>query len=436
MPTLLLDLWADLHDVRVLWQLAVIGLSLAVAWAVGRQMKARVSPDDSGHFTLGGLQRLQFPLTALVLVLIGRVALKHWQPVNLLNVAVPLLMALAIVRVIVYALRRVFAPSGWVRSSERFIVWTVWIGFALYITGLAPGLITTLDEIGFEVGDSRITLLGIIKGTLAVLATLLGALWLGRAIEARFMRAATLDVNLRVMFSKLAQALLILLAVLIALPALGFDQTVLSVFGGAIGVGLGFGLQKIASNYVSGFIILMDRSVRIGDVVTVDRFSGELVRMTARYVVVRGSDGTETLIPNETLVTTAVVNHSYTDRRVRVAVALQVSFRSDVQLALQIMKDAAARHPRALRDPAPDAVIKQLAENGIELELGVWIEDPEVGAAGLRSDVYATILEGFRAKGIEMPPPKRELRGSINLDLAEGARAAPSGTSGVTPQND
>lgn len=412
MPALLLDLWNDLHDVRVLWQLAVIAISLGVAWWASGRIAARVpGPDETVRFTVGGLQRLQFPVTALILVLVGRAALKFWQPVNLLNVAVPLLTALAVVRVVLYALRRVFAPGGWLRASERFIAWAVWIAFALHITGLAPGLIGVLDDIGFSVGDKRITLLVILNGALAVLVSLLVALWLGRAIESRLMRALGLDVNLRVMFSKLSQALLVLVAVLIALPAVGVDLTVLSVFGGAIGVGLGFGLQKIASNYVSGFIILMDRSVGIGDVITVERYSGELIKMTARYVVVRGVDGSETLIPNETLVTTPVVNHSYSDRRVRVAMPLQVDYRSDLRLALELMRNAGIGHPRVLREPRPDVLIKQFAETGVELELGVWIDDPQAGQAGLRSDLYAAIWDAFKAQGVEMPLPKHGARG-------------------------
>ncbi len=419
MPTLLTDLWNHLHDLRVLWELAVIATAIALAWWASRRMDAQGSPDDTAHFTVGGLQRLQFPLTALILVLIGRAVLKQWQPVSLLNIAVPLLTALAVVRVVVYVLRRVFAPGSWVRSSERVISWSVWIGLALYVTGLAPQLIQFLDELAFTVGDSRVTVLVILNGTLAVLATLLVALWLGRAIETQLMGSPRLHMSLRVMLSKLAQALLILIAVLIALTAVGVDPTVLSVFGGAIGVGLGFGLQKIASNYVSGFIILMDRSVGLGDVVTVDRHSGEIIKLTARYVVVRGSDGTEVLIPNETLVTTTVVNHCYSDRLVRVAVPIPVDYRSDLKLALRLMREEGSRHPRVLREPAPDVLIKQFAENGIELELGVWVDDSRPGPAGLRSDLNAAIWDAFKANGVRMPPPKA---GGANPD---GERAFP-----------
>lgn len=411
LSSLLLDLWTDLHDVRVLWQLAVLGVSLAVAAWVDRLSQPRLTTtDETLRFSLGGVQRVQFPLTALVIVLVGRAVLKYWQSVNLLNVAVPLLTALALVRIVVYALRRVFAPGGWLRTSERFIAWAVWIGFAIYITGLAPELINFLDDAGFRVGKDRISLLLILQTALSVGITLLAALWLGRAIESRVMRASTVNVNLRVMFAKLTRALLVLLAVLIALPAVGIDLTVLSVFGGALGVGLGFGLQKIAANYVSGFIILMDRSVSIGDTVTVDRFTGEITKMTARYVVVRGLDGTEALIPNETLVGSPVINHSYSDRRVCVVVPLQVSYRSDLEAAMRIMVEAARRHPRALRDPAPKVLVKQFGDSGINLELGVWIEDPLEGQGSLRSDLYREIRREFQAQGIEIPYPQREVR--------------------------
>ncbi|MBI2296493.1 MAG: mechanosensitive ion channel [Betaproteobacteria bacterium] len=408
---LLQELWTDLQDVRVLWQLAVIGVSLAAGAWVSRLMQPRLgSPDETLKFTLGGVQRVQLPLTALVLVLIGRAVLKPWQSVNLLNVAVPLLTALAIVRVVVYALRRVFAPGGWLRASERFIAWAVWMGFAIYITGLAPELVNFLDGAGFGVGKDRISLLLILQAALSVAVTLLAALWLGRAIESRVMRARTLDVNVRVMFAKLSRALLVLVAVLIALPAVGIDLTVLSVFGGALGVGLGFGLQKIAANYLSGFIMLTDRSVSIGDQVTIDRYFGELTQMTARYVVLRNPDGTEAIIPNETVISSPVINHSYSDQRVRVPVSLQVGYRTDLDRATRILEDAARRHPRVLRDPAPAVLIKEFGDSGIDLELGVWIEDPQQGEAGLRSDLYREIWREFQAQGIEIPYPQREVR--------------------------
>jgi small-conductance mechanosensitive channel len=408
---LLLDLWTDLHDLHVLWQLAVLGAALAVAFRVNRLVEPRLGSNDRAlHFTLGGLQRLQFPLTALVLVLVGRGALRHWHNVHLLDVAVPLLTALAIVRVVVYALRRVFSPGGWLRGSERAISWMVWLGFAVYIAGLAPDLIGFLEDVGFHVGKERISLLLVLQALFVIAVTLLSALWLGSAIESRLMKADHVDMNLRVVLSKLTRALVTVVALLIALPAVGFDLTLLSVFGGALGVGLGFGLQKIASNYVSGFIILMDRSISLGDMISVDRFTGQITKITARYVVLRGLDGTETLVPNETLVASPVVNHSYSDPRVRASLTLQIDYGSDSDIALQIMEDAAKRQKRVLRDPLPAALVKQLGENGIELELGYWIEDSHLGLAELRSDILREILRGFRASAIEIPMAPREPR--------------------------
>jgi small-conductance mechanosensitive channel len=413
---LIFDFWADLYNLTILWQALVVLLSLLLAWLFGTLIQPRLARADGKRAVgLEMLSQLQFPLTALAAVLIGRAILQQWQSVHVLNVVAPLLTAFAIIRFAVLMLRQVFAPSGGRDALTRGIGWVVWIGFALHITGLAPDLLTFLDDLGFAVGKQRISLLLILQGALSVLVTLLVALWLGRFIEARLMGAQGFDINLRVMLSKLAQALLVLAAVLIALPAVGMDLTVLSVFGGMLGVGIGFGLQKIASNYVSGFIILMDRSVGIGDLITVDQHTGQITKMTARYIVVRTLGGTELLIPNETIITSVVVNHSYTDRRVRVPVPLQISYQSDLDTAIRIMVDAAKHQKRVLQDPAPNVLITEFADNGIKLELGVWIDDPQDGQSNLRSGIYYEIWREFKQHGIEIPYPQRDVRVSGSL---------------------
>ena len=245
---------------------------------------------------------------------------------------------------------------------------------------------------------------------LPVIAVLLIAWWVGRVLEARLMAAHGMDMTLRVTLTKLLRAVLVLFALLVALPAVGIDLTALSVFGGALGVGIGFGLQKIASNYISGFIILFDRSVKIGDLVTVDNRVGEVTTMTARYVVVRSLDGAEAIIPNESMITSIVINHSYSDRLVCVAIPVQISYRSDLDAAMQVLVEAARAHPRALKDPAPGVLITAFAENGINLELGVWISDAHAGKARLRSDIYRVVWREFQARGIEIPCPQREVR--------------------------
>jgi small-conductance mechanosensitive channel len=414
LPGLLSGLWADLQSTAVLWQIGILALCLAGGWLAQRRYNASLhadtNPDETLRLRMGGFQRLAFPVAALLLVLTGRAILQQWQPVNLLNVAVSLLVALALVRITIYMLRHVFAPGGWLRGSERYLAWTAWIGFAIYIGGLWPALRTLLHDIGFTLGQQRISLLLIVQGLLSVGVTVLLALWLGRVIESRVMGAASLNVNLRVMLTKLAQVLLLLIAILVALPAVGIDLTVLSVFGGMLGVGIGFGLQKIASNYISGFIILMDRSVSIGNQVTVDKYTGQLTKMTARYVVVRANDGTEAIIPNETMITSPVVNLSYSDKRIRVGVPVQVAYQSDLDVVAQVLADCAGRHARVLAEPAPKMLIREFADSGINVELGVWIEDPQAGTANLRSDLYFDIWREFRARGIEIPYPQREVR--------------------------
>jgi len=240
--------------------------------------------------------------------------------------------------------------------------------------------------------------------------TLLLALWAGAALEARLLSAESLHSSLRVVLARLARAVLLVAAVLVVLPLMGVDLTVLSVFGGALGVGLGLGLQKIASNYLSGFIILLDRSIRLGDMITVDGHYGEVTRITTRYMVVRTLTGVEAIIPNDTLVTSTVLNHSYTDKRVRLAVRVQVAYETELPATLALLVDIARRHARVLAHPEPTAHALQMADSGVDLELGFWIEDPERGSQNVRSDVNVAILSEFKARGIEIPYPQREVR--------------------------
>lgn len=408
-PNLLANLWSDLHDVAFLWQIAAALASLLLAWLAGRTLQPRIaSMENSPSVGRDALAAIQFPLVALLLILSARAVMSGTQ--TLLDLMVALLTAAIMIRLVVVMLRQVFAPSGWRDQSIRFIAAAVWIGFALYVAGLLPELLKFLDGLGFSIGKQRISLLLIVQALLSVLATLLIALWLGRFVEARAMAASSLDINLRVMISKLAQALLVMIAILIALPAVGIDLTVLSVFGGALGVGLGFGLQKIASNYISGFIILMDRSVSLGDLVTIDNHTGQLTKMTARYVVVRSLGGVESIIPNDTLITSTVVNQSYTDKRVRQAVAVQVGYDSDIEHAMRLMEEVAMLQTRILADPAPKAVIVRLGDNGVDLELGFWVDDPHTGTVKLRSDLQLGIWRAFRQHQIEIPYPQRTVR--------------------------
>jgi small-conductance mechanosensitive channel len=260
-------------------------------------------------------------------------------------------------------------------------------------------------------GKSHVSVLELGRGILVVVITIAAALWLSGLVESRLVRAGAIDVNLRVVLSKAVRAILLVIGVLFALQAVGIDLTLLSVFGGALGVGIGLGLQKLASNYIAGFTILLDRSVRMGDMITVDGRHGVVTSVTSRYVVVRSLDGVEAIVPNETLVTTTVLNYSYTSKNARAALTLQISYDSDIELALKIMTDAANAQERVLKTPTPPvAVVVRFAENGIDLELGFWVADPEGGLGELRSALYQTILRAFKQHGIRIPFPQRETR--------------------------
>lgn len=410
--SLLFGLWRDLQQPDVLWQAAALALCLAFGWLAGYLVRG-APPQNAARLRKlgrGGLRRLAFPLVSLLAVLVARAVLAKWGHVNLLSVAVPLLVSFAVIRVVFFVLRISFGGARWLASFERSFALLAWLVVALHVTGLLPPLIDALESVSFSVGHQKLNLWLILQGVGAVLATLLVALWISSIVEARLLAAQGLDDNLRVVLTRISKALLIVLAVLIGLPAVGIDLTMLSVFGGALGVGLGFGLQKIAANYISGFIILLDRSLRIGDVISVGDQRGQVTKITTRYTVLKGATGVEAIVPNEVLVGSVVQNESYTDPRVRVALPVSVSYATDVERALAILVETALAHPRVLPAPAPGAVITGFGDSAINLELGFWIDDPVLGGGGVRADLNLALWKAFRAEGIEIPFPQREVR--------------------------
>jgi small-conductance mechanosensitive channel len=411
---LLSDLWADLHDPDIFWQVGVLAVCLGLGWlfdAMVRRHQAQRDPAATTAARLGrrGLKRIAFPLSALLLVLMARPLLAQWHHINLLSLAVPLLLSMALIRSVFFVLRLSFS-GPWLESFERSFAGLAWAVVALYITGLLPETIGLLESVGFTVGKQRLDLWMILQGIVTVLATLLVALWAGGLVETRLMAAPGLDSNLRIVFARLARAVLILLAVLIGLPVVGIDLTTLSVFGGALGVGLGFGLQKIAANYVSGFIILLDRSIRIGDLITVGADRGQVSRITTRYTVIKGMTGVEAIVPNEVLVGSVVQNESFSDTRVRITLPVQVAYGTNLERAMAVMVAAARAQARVLADPPAKAFVMAFADSGINLELGFWVGDPEEGTQQLRSDINLAVWHAFQAEGIEIPFPQREVR--------------------------
>ncbi len=402
------DLWSDINEPNFIWQvLALIGC-LGVAYAVAHWWRGRHT-EGAGRLSDAG-SRLAFPLTGMVLIGIARLALKPFFHVNLLKLALPLLGSMALVRSVVFVLRQAFPRATWLTAWERIIAAVVWGWLALYITDLAPYVVDALEQVDFAIGKQRIDLWMILHGLITVFLTVVLALWVAGLIEARLMRIQTLDSSLRIVGVRVAKALLTVLAIVASLSLVGIDMTALSVFTGALGVGLGFGLQKIASNYVSGFIILLDRSIRMGNIIQVGSEGGQVTQITTRYTVLKHAGGTEFIVPNETLIGSVVQNQTYSDSSLRLTTTVGVAYDSDIELAMRLLVEIAAAQPRVLAEPAPKAFLTQFADSSINLELGFWIEDPEGGKGNIISDINLEIWKSFRTHGIEIPFPQRDVR--------------------------
>ena len=394
---------------EILVQLGVAAGGLALAWLAARSSR-RVSVSARWTFGKGSFERVAFPLLALAFVWAGKRALASFQDVAFLDVAVTLLVAFAVIRLSVYVLGHVIPEGGLQRITLRIVYLAAWIVALLYVTGLLPEVTLALESHGFTVARNKTTLLDILKGVVALFLTLTFALWVSRVTESRMLSAETMEMTTRVVIAKVVRVTTVFVAIFIALGLAGIDVTTLSIFGGALGVGLGFGLQKIAANYVSGFIVLLDRSLRIGDLVTVDNHRGEVSAIKSRYTVIKGTDGVESIIPNEKMITEIVNHHSYSDPKVSMVVSVTVSYESDVDLACAVLAEVAKRQQRVIADPPAAARVKQLTERGIELELTIWIADPLVGDGDLKSDILKDVLKAYRAEGVEIPYPRRDIR--------------------------
>ena len=317
--------------------------------------------------------------------------------------------------------RRAQKPSKWAALSHigRRVLW---VSFVLWISGIDDVVINMIKSVQLPIGYITLNLYTILTGLVWVAVIMVFALWLSRTINSRLMSSSRLDMNLRIVLSKVVTTVLVTLAVLIALPLVGINLTVLSVFSGALGVGIGFGLQKVASNYISGFIILGDRSIRPGDRLTVNNFTGYVTKITSRFVVLRSAGGSEALIPNETFVTSTVINESYTGKSLWQNLNIQVAYHTDLTQAMRILEETAAAQERVETDPAPKAFLVEFADNGVNLRLGFWVRDPENGFLGLFSAILLDIWARFNEAGIEFPFPQREIR--ILNDTPEPSDAA------------
>ncbi|OOZ38650.1 mechanosensitive ion channel protein MscS [Solemya pervernicosa gill symbiont] len=402
---------------QVAIQLSIIILSLLLArllhyrWVHYLDLTIKETREHRlRRITLRGTQRLVFPFATLLLVMTGRAILEQFGgAAPLLDIVVPLMLSLAAIRLTFYSLRMVLRPGPALKAWESVVSTLVWVVVALHLLGLLPGVLDALDGIAITVGTTRVSLLSTMKLLLSIGLFLILALWLSKLIERVVSRAGNLSPGMRVGLTKFSKFFLLTLAMLIALNSVGIDLTALTVFGGALGVGLGFGLQRIASNFISGFILIFDRSIRPGDTITIGGSFGWVQELRARYVVIRDRDGVETLIPNENLITTEVINWSHSDPDVRIKLPVSIGYDDDPEQAMATMIEAALEHPRVLKDPPPVSRLISFGDSGIELQLRIWINDPQNGVGNVRSDLNLEIWRRFKTQQITIPYPQRDL---------------------------
>ncbi|MEN3160053.1 mechanosensitive ion channel domain-containing protein [Alkalimonas sp. NCh-2] len=398
------------------WQVVVLALAAVAASLFNRRiqtlLETQASANQQGfrHIAVRSLQRLLWPLTALAVVLPAKAVLDWYElPLQLLGVAVPILWALALIRFSIYLLRKAFTINPLLKSSESALSVLIWLGVVLHLLGWLPTVLGFLDSMALNLGENRISVLSVIKLLLLVALAFTLAIWLSELISRQLQRSANISPSMRVGFNKFSKFILLTLAFLIALNAVGINLSSLAIFGGALGVGLGFGLQRIASNFISGFILVLDRSIKPGDVITVGDKFGWVEALNSRYVVVRNREGVDTLIPNENLITSEVINWSYADRNVRVVIPVQISYDDDPEQAMALMLECAKASSRILTEPAPSVRLMEFADSGIELQLRAWISDPENGTGGVKSEVNLAIWRAFKEHNITIPYPQRDL---------------------------
>lgn len=413
------DVVRDYGQPVILWQAGLLLAALVVAWFVARVVRhaldlRRQTRYESLRFGAESLNRAFFPLVGAAVVWVTSAVASQFIHTSLLDLALVPLFGIGLIYIAFFVARRVFGRDGethvWLGIVEKVVSLVVWVGMVLTVIGVQDDVMTWMSAVRFRVGNVHLTLLSLCSGLLWVAVTMIVAVWAGAALEDRLMRSTTLDANLKVVLARVGRALLMLAAVLMSLSLVGIDVTVLGVFGGALGVGLGFGLQKIASNYVSGFIILIDRSLRIGDAITVGGLQGRVTQIRTRYTVVRGLDGTETLVPNEKLITDVVQNQSSFLTRGRAALPVQIAYTANIELAMALLVEATRDVPRVLDDPAPAAYLVGFGADGINLEVGFWIDNAADGTAAVRSAVNLNIWRLFEQNGISIPYAQREVR--------------------------
>jgi len=408
---------------NVLIEITVLAICLLIGGFAGAALRRRatrgtITPTALtwNYFISEGSVVVAPSVIALLLIALARTLLAAHFDVTVLDAALRLTAAYIVVRIGVLMFAASLGNKSWMLNWETRITLFLWLVIAAEYLGWLDPIINTLDSLGISSGRSRITLWSVMKLFFTLTLFVLVAAWISRWLERRLKKLNNFAPSTRIGIAKFANAFLIGLSILLGLNAAGVDLTALTVLTGAIGLGLGFGLQSIAANFVSGFVLLMDRSIKPGDVISLSGQSGTntenfgwVQELRGRYVVVRDRDGVEMLVPNQQLISNAVINWSYTDPRVRLKLPIRVSYRDDPELALNTLLAACEGQSRVLKDPAPVSRLMHFSDSGIELELRFWISDPQEGVNNVRSEVNRAIWRLFKENKLTIPTAQREI---------------------------
>jgi len=396
-------------------------LATALAHYIKNWLRPLAARDDLSRwpkrFVVAGMV-LAPALIGLLLILVLRALFSALDlQTGLIDIALDLTTVLVLVRFGVHALSVSLGPNSWIRTWELKITFVLWAIISFQVLGWFSGIERTFDSIDLIPGKTTFSLWALLKSIVVIVGFLVATSLIARTIERRVMKLEGLAISTRIGISKFSTFMLVGLGILLGINASGVDLTVLGLFTGAIGLGLGFGLQAIASNFVSGFVLLLDKSIKPGDVISFTGTTGTstenfgwVQELRGRYIVVRDRDGVETLVPNQNLITNSVINWSYSDQRVRIRLPVHISFQDDPEVALQVLVDAAATHPRILKDPAPVSRLMSFENYGMRVEVRFWIRDPMNGVNNVRSDVNREIWRLFKKHGITIPVQQHDVR--------------------------
>lgn len=388
---------------------AVLAACLLASWLVCKGLRRVLKIEGSVLFGRKTVDGVLFPVLALVFALLAQyllvgVVLKG----AVFKVAIPILSSLVAIRLLVRVLSHAFPQSEWARAFERTVSWLAWIVAVLWITGVMPAVLDELDKVYLKIGGANVSVRTMIEGSLTAAVVMVLALWVSASIEKKLVRGTGNDLSLRKVVANVVRAVLLFIGLIFAMSAVGINLTALSVLGGAAGVGIGFGLQKIAANYVSGFVILAERSLRIGDMVKVDNFEGRITDIRTRYTVIRATNGREAIVPNEMLIVQRVENASLAtaESQVLISVVVQVAYGTDVRALGPKLEAALAGNPRVLK---PFVQLSNFIANGMELTIRYWLTDPNNDQDRVKAEVNLAILDALTSEKVEFPGPQRVL---------------------------